>query len=123
MKRRNRFERYFAKNNLSKEFQIEGYDEHGKQVQGMAALNVCKNCLKYLNYKESAKKKKSSLDKIVETFDMGEFFSTYSSIFRHMPQEMKFNASSGYTKKLGRHFRQCQKSGWLHLQPMRRQTA
>ena len=97
MKQKKRFERYFAKNNLSKQFHIHGHNEDNHPVEGYASLNVCKNCLKYLNYKGSATAKKMGLNQIVAEFNMGEFFSTYSSVFRHMPKEMKVTHTKGYT--------------------------
>lgn len=97
MKQKKRFERYFAKNNLSEQFHIHGHNEDNHPVEGYASLNVCKNCLKYLNYKGSATAKKMGLNQIVAEFNMGEFFSTYSSVFRHMPKEMKVTHTKGYT--------------------------
>ncbi len=89
MKQKKRFERYFAKNNLSEQFHIHGHNEDNHAVEGHTSLKVCKNCLKYLNYKGSATINHMGLNRVVADFDMGEFFSTYSSVFRHMPQEMK----------------------------------
>ena len=97
MKQKKRFERYFVKNNLSELFHIHGHNEDNHAVEGHTSLKVCKNCLKYLNYKGSATINHMGLNRVVADFDMGEFFSTYSSVFRHMPQEMKTINTKGYT--------------------------
>jgi len=97
MKQKKRLDRYFAKNNLSEQFHIHGSNEYETAVEGHTSLNVCKHCLNYLNYKGSAYMKSAGRNRVVGDFDMGEFFSTYSSVFRHMPKEMGASYTKGYT--------------------------
>lgn len=97
MRERNRFERYFATNDLSGNFSIEGVDEKRHRVEGVARLLVCKNCLSKLNYKGAATGNSRRRQKIVDEFDIGEFFEKYSSFFRHMPSSFRTAGSAGYT--------------------------
>ncbi len=96
MKQRNRFERYHVTNNLSGEFEIFGYDRSRQSINGMAKLNVCKLCLNHLNYKKSANGTAANRDSIVRSFDIGEFFATYSSLFKYLPKS-KREQTQGYT--------------------------
>ena len=93
MKRKNRFERYKVTNNLSGDFEIYGYDQYRQEHSGETRLNVCKNCLKYLNFKGAVA---ANLNSIVSEFDIGEFFSTYSSLFKYLPKTSS-TQTTGYT--------------------------
>ena len=107
MKRRNRFERYTVTNNQSGAFEIYGYDLYKKAHSGETRLNVCKNCLKHLNYKNA---QTANLDSIVNSFDIPEFFSKYSSLFKQLPKNTG-HAHQGYTQD------------WKDLSIKTRQTA
>ena len=96
MKRRNRFERYKVTNNLSGVFEVYGYNDTRQEITGEARLAVCKNCLNLLNYKGAANGTAANRNDIVNTFDIGEFFSTYSSLFKHLPKGVNQNVK-GYT--------------------------
>lgn len=85
MKRRNRFERYTVTNNQSGLFEIYGYDLDNRTHSGETRLNVCKNCLKHLNYNNA---RTANLDSIVKSFDIPAFFSTYSSLFKQLPKNI-----------------------------------
>ena len=98
MKQRNRFERYKVTNNLGGLFEIYGYDERRRQVSGETSLHVCKLCLNYLNYQGAANGNAVQRNQIVHNFDMGRFFSTYSSVFRHMPKQTHASHQKGYTR-------------------------
>lgn len=84
MRKKGRIERYVVTNNLSGTFRITGEDWQTRSaVEGDAALNVCKLCLRHLNYKGYNNKPKGP---IFRSFSIGEFFETYSSYFKYMPQ-------------------------------------
>lgn len=91
MKNRNRYERYVAINNSKGWFPIEG--SGGRE--GEAQLWVCQNCLKYLNYKSSSTEPSKRRANAAE-FNLKEFFSTYSSVFKYMPMHSA-NEAVGYT--------------------------
>lgn len=89
MKATGRFERYVVTNNTSGEFVVgSGYYET------KARLKVCQNCLRNLNYKGC--NTEYNILHIVEHFNMAEFFSTYSSLFSHLPSRRAENALVGY---------------------------
>lgn len=97
MRLRKRFERYKVTNNLNGVFEIYGVDQFKKNVEGVAELNVCKNCLNMLNYKNAATGTVSARNEIVRDFNVEEFFSTYSSIFRFLPKQHTHNVEKGYS--------------------------
>ena len=84
--------RYFVTNNLTGFFSISG---GGREEE--AKLNVCQNCLEKLNYHNFCSYGKQGRVNIVENFDMKEFFSTYSSIFRYLPK-FGLEKNRGYTQ-------------------------
>ena len=96
MRARGRYERYVVTNRLDGEFFITGLDWQTKRpVEGDANLWVCQNCLKALNYKGAMH---ASTRQLAQSFDIGEFFSTYSSFFTHLPQRRAGNSKEeGYT--------------------------
>ncbi|ADJ27697.1 HNH endonuclease [Nitrosococcus watsonii] len=84
MKTKGRFERYVVTNSLEGKFYVFGKDRYTRQkIEGRAQLQVCQNCLETLNYKGA---RHGRAHEIVQTFDIQEFFSTYSSFFSHLPQ-------------------------------------
>jgi len=105
MRSKNRFGRYVVTNRLDGHFYITGRDrETGKHVESKKArLDVCKNCLSYLNYEgyESAKESGyASYEKrtqIFERFDLASFFENYSSFFAHMPSRFSGEFDGDYT--------------------------
>ncbi|WP_461534720.1 HNH endonuclease [Spongorhabdus nitratireducens] len=96
MRQRKRFDRYKVTNNLSGDFNIYGSVQSGKAVEGIARLNVCKLCLSHLNYKGAANAGGAGRSRLVESFDIGDFFSTYSSLFKHLPKGIS-HTGTGYT--------------------------
>ncbi|MGM1054154.1 MAG: HNH endonuclease, partial [Pseudomonadota bacterium] len=108
MRNKGRFERYVVTNDISGEFHVTGYDYMSRQpVEGNAALKVCKNCLKYLNYKGYSKPGNYSA---FMSFDLDEFFQTYSSFFSHHPRR-RMGEEEGYTRdwaEISRSYRQSQ---------------
>ena len=97
MRDRKRFERYKVTNNLSGVFDIYGSNSFGRTVEGKAELNVCKMCLNQLNYKGAANAGVEFRNNVVKQFDIAEFFSVYSSLFRHLPKQGD-NKAKGYTE-------------------------
>ncbi len=96
MRARGRYERYVVTNRLDGEFFISGVDWKTKRdVEGHARLWVCRYCLKALNYKSATH---GNTLELAKHFDIGEFFSTYSSFFTHLPQRRAGNSKEeGYT--------------------------
>jgi len=96
MKAKNRFQRYVATNDLTIDFYISGFEwDTRREVSGDAQLNVCKNCLDKLKYQGF--EKGGHMNHIVEVFNIEEFFSTYSSFFKHMPSQFAGkNAKDNY---------------------------
>jgi len=96
MRERGRYERYVVTNRLDGEFFITGLDwQTRRPVEGDAHLWVCRNCLKLLNYEGAGY---GSTYQQALNFDIGDFFSTYSSFFVHLPKRRAGNAEEdGYT--------------------------
>lgn len=87
---KNRYERYVATNNLSGNFKISASNRPEKEVK----LWVCQNCLELLNYKKSREHYTIKRNNAA-TFNVKEFFATYSSNFKYMPK-YKDNVDIGY---------------------------
>lgn len=98
MKRKKRFQRYKVTNNLNGTFEIFGADQNGRHVEGSAKLNVCKNCLRKLNYKGADTCSTRERNLIVSEFNNEEFFSIYSSVFERLPRQNINNHFKGYTE-------------------------
>lgn len=101
MRARNRFERYKVTNNISGVFDIYGTPKTTQITEGQARLNVCKLCLNKLNYKGAANENVAGRNAIVDKFDLDEFFSTYSSLFKYYPKTNIKDAKKGYSKDWG----------------------
>lgn len=97
MRAKGRFERYVATADFSSSFYISGQDENKKDVDGETELQVCKNCLEKLNYKDSASSSKVKRE-VCSNFSIGEFFETYSAVFKFKPKFMSRDAAvAGYS--------------------------
>ena len=84
MKRKKQFEKYKATNNLSGLFNIFGKSKIDRTLKdGNVELDVCMYCLQKLNYKGSSDR--NICRTVRDTFDIPEFFSTYSSFFPYLP--------------------------------------
>lgn len=98
MRRRNRFERYRVTNNLSGDFPVFGQSHISqKQIEGSARLSVCKNCLNMLNYKGADTHGAAYRNELVANFDLHEFFSTFSSVFKRLPRRHIHDNERGYS--------------------------
>lgn len=110
MRRIGRFARYAVTRDTSGYFNVFGH-EMGQLYQGRAKLKVCINCLKKLNYKGYRHKSGVERDRIVDEFDIGQFFSTYSSFFKEIPKD--YGPDDSYGKDwnfISRNYRD--KIGW-----------
>lgn len=79
MQTQNRNHRYVATNDTSGMFDLTDWTGSEK---ARGALTVCRNCLKYVNYQDY-RGRSSEQTKIFRSFSLIEFFSTYSSLFKH----------------------------------------
>lgn len=94
MRQKNRFDRYHVTNDLTSNFKIFGVNATTRlKVDGSAELHVCKNCLKFLNYKGY----RSNRSAVFRDFQIKEFFSRYSSLFKHYPRQFE-KSHDGYTE-------------------------
>jgi len=114
MRKKNRFDRYKVTNNLSGIFDVYGIDNDLQEaIEGNAALSVCKNCLKHLNYKGYVTNRKKGRQ-IFNAFEIGLFFSEYSSLFKQLPKGGAYLTGPGYTQNWGTVSEQYRKSaGYL----------
>jgi len=97
MRERNRYERYKVINNMAGVFPVYGNSHSGQLVEGDAVLGVCQNCLTKLNYKGSQSNSKSKRE-IAKSFNLQEFFSNYSSLFKYYPKTHIRDVKKGYSK-------------------------
>jgi hypothetical protein len=97
MRARNRYERYKVINNISGKFPIYGFSKTGEILEGESELIVCKYCLSKLNYKGAQTNPKSK-NEIAKNFNLQEFFSNYSSLFKYYPKTHVRDAKKGYSK-------------------------
>ena len=93
MKRIGRFERYVATNDCSGDFTITGSDQAKRHVSGKSRLNVCKNCLRELNYDGYRHDRNGAFAR----FDLQRFFETYSSHFPHKPMRVAGEHDGSYS--------------------------
>lgn len=97
MRANNRFERYTVTNSLKGSFSVYGITKEKQEMKGIARLNVCKNCMKELNYKGYTNLTNSMRNELVTLFNFEEFFSTYSSLFKHVPAKHAEGVEGGYS--------------------------
>lgn len=96
MRQKKRFARYKATYNTSGQFEIYGTSySTGEDLNVEAELFVCKNCLNYLNYQgyKSGGKK----GPIYQKFDIAEFLSQFSTLFKSMPSRHEMIDEAGYS--------------------------
>jgi len=97
MRSKGRFERYVVTNNLSGIFPISGKNSRGVREELDSPLLVCKNCLEKLNYQNYCHEGARST--IWNGFEIGKFFETYSTSFRHLPRSLtQRTLGNEYTK-------------------------
>ncbi|MCC2607725.1 hypothetical protein [Planctobacterium marinum] len=110
MRDENAGDRYIVTANLSGKFNIYGKSrKQKKDISGEAELDVCRRCLSFLNYKGYANASTTSKNEIVNNFSLEEFFSTYSSMFKHLPREQFSHRYRGYDDDFDELSRACRK--------------
>jgi len=93
MKHENRFQRYVATNEMSGKFFVTGTSSHGEYVETYAYLNVCKNCLQKLNYRNYTGNRKA----VFAEFSIEEFFAEYESTISQLPDRRAGGPDGKYT--------------------------
>ncbi len=58
----------------------------------------CKNCINQLNYKNAANVTILERNKLVKSFDLEVFFTTFSSLFKRLPKHHAKEAKKGYSE-------------------------
>lgn len=97
MRAKKRFSRYKATYNVSGDFEIFGESPFGSgPVVGNARLSVCKNCLTMLNYK-GYKTDSGARARVFNSFDIAEFLSCYTTLFKNMPKREMLVDMGGYS--------------------------
>lgn len=97
MRKAGRAERYSVRNGLGKQFPVHGITQYHKKIENVEAeLVVCKNCLNESNYK-GYKTHYTKRTGIFSEFDLEEFFTTYSSYFKHPPVGADTKRANEYT--------------------------
>ncbi len=96
MRQKSLLDRYIATNNLTGSFKIHGFDSNRQPAEGVVKLIVCQNCLDKLNYKGAARSPQLRA-KLASTFEIPEFFETFSSYFQHMPSGLAGKGGAGYS--------------------------
>ena len=99
MRKNGRLERYVVTNKLDGLFKISrGANEYRDAQEGEAKLQICQSCLEAINYegfKNTPKGPKKQ--NFVATFNLSNFFDTYSSFFKYMPSGIADNQKESYT--------------------------
>lgn len=99
MRQKKRFDRYVAIQHMSDDFLITGVDPITREdVSAEVPLQVCINCLKALNYNSYLLMDRNKQNLIRNNFSMKEFFETYSTLFRQLPNGVSAGSAAGYTR-------------------------
>lgn len=100
MRKKNRFERYVAAQNVTGDFTIAGVDAvTRREVSRDVKLQVCINCLKLLNYNSYSLDSRPGKTATRDNFSLAKFFETYSTLFKQMPSGLADRAgASVYTE-------------------------
>ena len=100
MRQKGRFDRYVVTNKLDGFFAVAGADNRTNElIEGETKLSVCQYCLDAINYQKFSSIKKGPPRKaFVQSFQLADFFDTYSSFFKFMPSGVANNSDSGYSK-------------------------
>lgn len=122
MRQAGRFERFVGYNKMNGMFKVDWFDEEtGEKGETEAALKVCKNCLKTLDYRGYASqsgalllptKHRQSKAENWATFSMSEFFMDYSTFFTSKPSR------TDETAQIDRYVQE-----WAKISEIRREQA
>lgn len=97
MRNTGRFKRYDVINRVDGLFPVFGsMHSYQEEIKGEAALGVCKNCLKILNYKGYGTQSYAVKEMVFNHFSFEQFFEVYSSYFKSLPTNSN-KVSSSYT--------------------------
>lgn len=88
------FQRYHVRNGLNAYFKISSTRHPNSEPE--VPLQVCQFCLTHINYKNS-RESSAVRYRNAKEFSLGEFFSTYSSVFPRLPRAMASDRI-GYTE-------------------------
>jgi hypothetical protein len=95
---RGRYDRYVAKHDISGFFYIDGISRETEEYEdGETQLNVCKNCLKHLNYQDYDDQSVGRKKRIFNGFSAEVFFDTYQQYFKYKPKFQSGKTRSSYT--------------------------
>lgn len=98
MRQKGRFNNHYVMiSRLDGLFPVHGQDSQGQEIKGEAALAVCKNCLRMLNYRNYSALTHNDQTSLVNTFSFIDFFGDFSSYFSSLPKAITSNQTSGYT--------------------------
>ncbi|MGL5290441.1 MAG: HNH endonuclease [Vibrionaceae bacterium] len=98
MRNTGRFKRYDVISRVDGLFPVFGAMQGAKSViKGEAALGVCKNCLKILNYKGYESQSFTTKEEVFDSFSFKQFFATYSSYFKSLPDSNTASSPGTYT--------------------------
>ncbi|KZN56343.1 hypothetical protein N474_11400 [Pseudoalteromonas luteoviolacea CPMOR-2] len=110
MRNDGRYDSYFVTNDINGKYLVKGKSKITKgEVEGIAELGVCMNCLEVLNYKGYADKNYNERNEIFQSLRLPELFSTYSSYFKYYPaQKTSIGSYTQDWKQISRQYRQTQ---------------
>lgn len=110
MRNDGRYDSYFVTNDINGKYLVKGKSKITKgEVEGVAELGVCMNCLEVLNYKGYADKNYNERNEIFQNLRLSEFFETYSSYFKYYPtQKTSIGSYTQDWKQISRQYRQTQ---------------
>ncbi|WP_447895513.1 hypothetical protein [Vreelandella sp. GE22] len=94
MRAKGRFERYVITRDHSEHFQISGPTYYGKTITAMAALKVCKYCLRKINYRGYDV---PGISSVFQEFSYVHFFEEHESFFPYHPHR-KAGEEEGYSE-------------------------
>ncbi|MGL6177210.1 MAG: HNH endonuclease, partial [Vibrionaceae bacterium] len=98
MRNTGRFKRYDVISRVDGRFPVFGAVHGVKEViKGEAALGVCKNCLKILNYNGYDTQSHTTKEEVFNTFSFEQFFAAYSSFFKSLPDSRSAATPGSYT--------------------------
>lgn len=115
MRGKGRFDRYIVTQNTSGEFDIDYFNQNTDRERGTVktSLDVCRNCLKFLEYESYDDQTRSLKDQIVGSFNIEAFFQEHAHKFKNLPKYTDRNApSSGYNSdwdKKSRNYKELKK--------------
>lgn len=112
MASKNMNHRYVATNDTSGIFNLT--DSAGSRRE-RGKLSVCRNCLKFMNF-NNYRLEYEQRNSIYKSFDLSEFFSTYSSLFRNSYREadsdlLEFSKGARPSSHIESNPKDCQQCG------------